>query len=329
MEILGCKATSEEVEDVWTDGDKNGSGLIDFAAFASFWAVVTKTRKRTNYREFLTREDVLEMRRSFAEASTRPGGDNITRGELDLLFRKMGFPLKKHQLTALMRDFDSDGSGDIDFEEFCVMMLRLKGGRRLRKISPATHFCEDLWKNENFTVKELQKSGFGLTHFKQVGIPVGQIIQDIPVTALEMRRSEYTASELRRGGMGAAELRSCGFSLAELRVAGFSDSVLRQTNGTLRKCLGSGDLSVLPQQKPVLVPGIGTKSSAIQWLASPAKWTSVPRPVTPRIREHTDWRPLLSKPSRPQTAAETSMAVDLGDCEPRPATAGNIFKPNL
>lgn len=38
------------------------------------------------------------------------------------------------------------GSGDIDFEEFCVMLLRLKGLRRQQVICPSTHSCDDLWR---------------------------------------------------------------------------------------------------------------------------------------------------------------------------------------
>merc|ERR1712032_1733417 len=93
-------------------------------------------------------------------------------------------------------------------------------------------------------------SGFGLEQFRDVGIPIGKLYAEGNVSALELRRAGYTSKELRRGGLGVSELRTSGFSLAELRNAGFSDSVLSQTNRDLKNSLSTGDLSVLPQQRP-------------------------------------------------------------------------------
>merc|ERR1719343_311669 len=129
-------------------------------------------------------------------------------------------------------------------------MLRLRGERRLREISPVTEECWDFWKQEAFSIKELQASGFGLEDFKEAGIPVGVIYREGKVSALELRRAGFTPAELRRAGLGVNELRSCGFSLADLRNAGFSDFSLKAANRSLRGTLSAGDLSSLPQRRP-------------------------------------------------------------------------------
>eukprot|EP00931_Biecheleriopsis_adriatica_P093089 TRINITY_DN66841_c0_g1_i1.p1 TRINITY_DN66841_c0_g1~~TRINITY_DN66841_c0_g1_i1.p1 ORF type:complete len:452 (-),score=111.17 TRINITY_DN66841_c0_g1_i1:65-1420(-) len=319
-EAFGYKIPDEELDDVISDVDKHGTGDMDFDQFAACFAVATKARKHINYREFLTKEEVEEMKVMFDEADGTGSGEITTSG-LDHLFRRMGHQLKSKQLKSIVRDFDADGSGEIDFEEFCIMMMRLKGSRRMRKLSPLTYDCRDLWVEESFTVKELQQSGFTVEHMKAAGIPVGQILADNPPSALEMRRCGYTAAELRKGGMSAAELRACGYSLYDLRLAGFSNAVLAQTNKVLRACLSKGNLSVLAQQNPSLDPR-KMRNSILKGLVT-AKWTTVPKPVTPRIREHTDWRPTLMKPSRPQTVGciPGSGSLDLPDLPGRPMTA--------
>mmetsp|Transcript_67818 Transcript_67818/g.201812 ORF Transcript_67818/g.201812 Transcript_67818/m.201812 type:complete len:453 (+) Transcript_67818:144-1502(+) len=312
IEIMNCKAHQEEVEEIRAEVDKDDTGEIEFDKLCSFWAVLTKRRKRINYREFLSAEQVGSFRRVFRMFDTS-AQERIRSSELDQLFRHLGLVLKKHQLNALVRDFDADGSGDIDFEEFCVMMLRLKGLRRNRCINPETSSCKELWSEENFSIKELQQSGFGLEDFRKVGIPVGKIYAEGKVSALELRRAGYTPAELRRAGVGVCELRNCGFSLSDLRNAGFSDMSLGQANRVVHNCLSLGDLSVLPQRRPnspQVLPEFsrGASSRGTRPMSHirprtgtsgvtplPCPWQLPPRQMTPKIREHTDWRPRLNR----------------------------------
>ncbi|CAE7719439.1 DNAJC21, partial [Symbiodinium sp. KB8] len=250
LEAQGCKSSEDEIDEIL--GELNSQGELDFASFASAWAIANQCRKRINYREFLDKDEVEELKELFEEGTMGQGNLAIT--ELDHIFRKFGYPMKTKQLRGLLKDFDSDSSGEIDFEEFCVMMLRLKCAKQVRHISPETHDCRSLWLDEGFTAKELQKSGYGIFHMKAAGISVRQILAEAEVTALEMRLCGFTAQELRKAGMGASELRAAGFSLAELRLAGFSHAVLQTANKTLRSYLSKGNLTVLPQQNPKFDP---------------------------------------------------------------------------
>lgn len=233
------------------------------------------------------------------------GQGNLAITELDHIFRKFGYPMKTKQLRGLLKDFDSDSSGEIDFEEFCVMMLRLKCAKQVRHISPETHDCRSLWLDEGFTAKELQKSGYGIFHMKAAGISVRQILAEAEVTALEMRLCGFTAQELRKAGMGASELRAAGFSLAELRLAGFSHAVLQTANKTLRSYLSKGNLTVLPQQNPKFDPKRKKHTPFMKLWLTP-KTSDDPKPVTPRIREHTDYRQ-KSKSARPATTGSAEL----------------------
>merc|ERR1719221_205769 len=100
------------------------------------------------------------------EAADSRGYGSLTSAEFGHLLKKLGMTLKKQQLTSLMKRVDTDNSGDIDFEEFCIMIVRLRQLRRKRTISPATCTCAELWLEENFTVRELLRSGFTLKDFR-------------------------------------------------------------------------------------------------------------------------------------------------------------------
>lgn len=191
LESHGCK--EDEVDEII--GEVEESGDLDFKGFAAAWAIVNKHRKRINYREFLEKVEVDELKALFDEATLGSGRMQVN--ELDHLFRRLGFAMKTKQLRGLLRDFDCDGSGEIDFEEFVIMMLRLKCAKPMRLISPQTDDCKTLYEEEDFSATELQRSGYDIEHMKQAGIPVRQILT-ADVSALEMRKCGFTASELRK-----------------------------------------------------------------------------------------------------------------------------------
>eukprot|EP00930_Biecheleria_cincta_P034626 TRINITY_DN23901_c0_g1_i1.p1 TRINITY_DN23901_c0_g1~~TRINITY_DN23901_c0_g1_i1.p1 ORF type:complete len:501 (+),score=69.12 TRINITY_DN23901_c0_g1_i1:80-1582(+) len=304
-------ASPEFCEDVLSEVDPQGTGSLDFDRFCAFWAIITRARKLVNYREFLTGDEVNAYREQFNQASlTRPGV--INRQELDSILRNLGITIKARMLNSIFHDFDHDRSGSLDFEELCVMMLRLRAVRKIRTISPETCSCHDLWHLEGFTVLELQRSGFGLQDFAKIGVPVRQLYRTGEFTALELRKAGYSAGDLRRGGVGLIELRSCGYSLAELRLAGFSAAALAEANRSLQGSISSGNLMILPQICPRPVRSSWSKHARksasfevlkngdVEQIASlPPKGWVVPemRQMTPVIREHTDWdrRPTSSR----------------------------------
>lgn len=319
FDLSGLRVSQDEVDEVLAEVDKDMTGELDFHQLCSFWSVITKRRKRINYREFLTLQQVEEFRNLFNDADLR-GEGHLARNEVDALLRRIGIMMKKNQLQTVLRDFDHEGYGDITFEDFCIIVLRIKQMRRNRVISRECCSCASLWRDENFTVLELLHSGFLLSDIKEVGIPVSKIYHEGHVPALELRRAGYKASELRRAGLGVSELRNCGFSLTELRAAGFSAAALELSNRALYSALSTGDLNVLPQQRPT----VNVTSAALANADANAKqkammkagtvifrrqttW-SVPQQLTPRIREHTDWIPVLSKPKPEKTESQEDQA---------------------
>jgi len=298
-EDMGCSGMTDELQELFKQADTENRGTVEFHHVCAIFAVAKKCRRKCNYREFLSAEQVATFNKVFFSAVGEHGRYSMKM--LDKLMRRLGLTVKPYQLNWLMETFDLDGSGDIDFEEFCIMMLRLKGVHRQRVITPQTCSCEDLWRNEKFTVKELRRSGFTLKDFKEIGIPVALLVSEGGISPLEFRRAGYTCQDLRRGGVSAAELRRCGFSLADLRIAGFSDGVLQVADRELKGSLSAGDLSLLAQQRPPSRGRVGPVRGAVLSnagavaLSTPSIWQLPPRPMTQMIREHTDWQPKLSR----------------------------------
>jgi Ca2+-binding EF-hand superfamily protein len=80
--------------------------------------------------EYFLAPEMEEMRKVFDQYEG-DGSGSVTSTELKPLFGAVGINMKPYQIDAIVREYDLDGSGEIDFEEFVVMMIKLLG-RRVR-----------------------------------------------------------------------------------------------------------------------------------------------------------------------------------------------------
>jgi Ca2+-binding EF-hand superfamily protein len=80
--------------------------------------------------EYFLQPEMEEMRKVFDQYDG-DGSGSVTSTELKPLFGAVGINMKPYQIDAIVREYDLDGSGEIDFEEFVVMMIKLLG-RRVR-----------------------------------------------------------------------------------------------------------------------------------------------------------------------------------------------------
>ncbi len=70
-------------------------------------------------------EDLLGYRAQF-DAFDEDGGGTIENDELKGVLRGCGMSVTDKQVDDMIKEFDSDGNGVLDFDEFLAMMFRLQ-----------------------------------------------------------------------------------------------------------------------------------------------------------------------------------------------------------
>jgi len=273
LDDLGYKVKQDMVDKIFEEVDTDKSGTLEFDEFASMWTILRKKKRRINYREYFSNEVLQQFRSTFDFFDTSKDGF-IDAEELDSMFRRLGMVLRKERIQQLMNEEDQDRSGHIDFNEFCVMMVKLRGQKKKVKISPETTTVLECLKNM-FTIDELIASGFTVEHLKP-HIAISKLIQQEYFRPIDFRRAGYTSKELRKGGLGPYNLRRSGYSLTDLRTAGYSHQMISQVNKTIHSRMSQDDFC-LAHRHPV---------------KDDYEWKHAAQ--TPRIRHHVDYRPKRS-----------------------------------
>jgi calmodulin len=112
MRKLGQNPTEQELQEMISSVDDNGDKEIDFEEFL----ILMKSR-------CLEQDPEKELRDAFAVFDT-DGSGSIDRKELKRLMKKLGQALTEAEVDAMMDEVDSNGDGEISYEEFKYMMVR-------------------------------------------------------------------------------------------------------------------------------------------------------------------------------------------------------------
>merc|ERR1739848_574145 len=99
LRAMGFRPSAEELAAILAEIDEDGSGEIEFAEFCQLCA------------KFLVEDpDIETMKRELKDA---------LRG----LISELLAPLTDEELDGIIAELDEDGSGTMDFDEFCEMMM--------------------------------------------------------------------------------------------------------------------------------------------------------------------------------------------------------------
>merc|ERR1711913_135225 len=115
MRAMGFRPTEEELVDLVNEIDEDGSGEIEFGEFCQLCAT------------FLVEDpDVETLKRELNDAFRiydKEGQGFITTETLRGLISELLAPLTSDELDGIIEELDEDGSGTMDFDEFCEMMM--------------------------------------------------------------------------------------------------------------------------------------------------------------------------------------------------------------
>ena len=109
----------------------------------------------------MTEQQIEEFREVFG-LFDKDGGGTISNSELGTVMRTLGQNPSETEIEAMIREVDVDGNGEIDFEEFCRLMVR-----QMEQNQPAEELVE--------VFKIFDKDGNGQIDWYDLGVAFKEI----------------------------------------------------------------------------------------------------------------------------------------------------------
>ncbi|KAL4237816.1 hypothetical protein ACF0H5_002528 [Mactra antiquata] len=121
----------------------------------------------------LTEEQIAEFREAFS-LFDKDGDGTMTTKELGTVMRSFGLDPSQRELQEMVAEVDVDGNGEIDFDEFLMMMAK--------KLNDVDHEAE---MKEAFEIFDRENNGF-ITHadLKFVMCQLGEKLTDEEVSEM-------------------------------------------------------------------------------------------------------------------------------------------------
>jgi Ca2+-binding EF-hand superfamily protein len=121
MEQMGRPMTEDQIENLIVQIDSEGTGAINFVDFASIFGIkATPIDYEATHRADLLAH-LAEARATF-KTFDFDHSESIDIHELKAIMLAMGRKMSEDQLQKMMNTVDLDGSGEIDFQEFCALL---------------------------------------------------------------------------------------------------------------------------------------------------------------------------------------------------------------
>ena len=111
MKVLGVNLSLEELNDIMSNLDENGDGVMDFDEFV----LMMDRRMSINSQR-------AEIEQTF-KVFDKNGDGKITFEELKEVLTQLGEEVSDKDVMDMIKEADFNGDGAIDFEEFMIMIL--------------------------------------------------------------------------------------------------------------------------------------------------------------------------------------------------------------
>merc|ERR1712117_389343 len=112
LRLCGENPSEAEVQDMVNEVDKEATGYLQFPSFLSLMS--------KKYSDQNAEDEIREAFRVF------DGNGFINRQELRVVMMNLGEKLNDDEIECLIDDVDIDGDGQINYEEFYIMMTSAK-----------------------------------------------------------------------------------------------------------------------------------------------------------------------------------------------------------
>jgi len=115
LRVFGFRPSKEELQEILVEIDEDGSGEIEFGEFCQLCA------------KFLVEEpDEETMKAELKDAFRmydKEGNGYITTGQIREILMEVDPNIKAEDLDDVIDEIDEDGTGNLDFEAFCRLIL--------------------------------------------------------------------------------------------------------------------------------------------------------------------------------------------------------------
>lgn len=119
---VGETLSVSEAQCVIDDHDADGDGLIDFEDFVRLMKMEGGGGGRSSGSGEEEEEEEEDLRRAFEMFEHEKGSGCITPKGLQMMLRRLGDSKSYNDCVAMIRVYDTDGDGVLDFREFHRMM---------------------------------------------------------------------------------------------------------------------------------------------------------------------------------------------------------------
>ena len=129
---MGFRPTEEELKELLLEIDEDGSGEIEFAEFCQLCATflvedpdmeTMKRELKDAFRYYISTYLHVYNLNVVIRIYDKEGLGYITTETLRGLIGELLAPLTEEELEGILEELDEDGSGSMDFDEFCEMMM--------------------------------------------------------------------------------------------------------------------------------------------------------------------------------------------------------------
>ncbi|MQM01094.1 hypothetical protein Taro_033841 [Colocasia esculenta] len=126
LKSVGEDVSPEDVERVVRDLDSDGDGLMDYGDFVRLMGRgrggSTSDRGQEHVEQEEDDEDDQDLRAAFEMFVAEKGAGCITPAGLRRALGRLGEKTSQEECSAMIRAFDADGNGVLDYQEFYRMM---------------------------------------------------------------------------------------------------------------------------------------------------------------------------------------------------------------
>eukprot|EP00933_Yihiella_yeosuensis_P028735 TRINITY_DN22568_c0_g1_i1.p1 TRINITY_DN22568_c0_g1~~TRINITY_DN22568_c0_g1_i1.p1 ORF type:complete len:434 (+),score=103.91 TRINITY_DN22568_c0_g1_i1:83-1384(+) len=224
---MGIDLTKKEFDRFIASVDEEGDGEISFQEFCTLSKKLSEIEMKSRGkatripRAYLPPDMYLQYSALFQQVAGEDGCIDFQ--ELKVFFANNGIPITPEKLQAIVSEVDDDGSGELEEQEFMVLLIKALSLKR-RKIGPDVCNVADLLK-EGFAVGEARKIGYDCKALIEAGVTLSSLMSICG--AEDLRNAGYTAKELIQEGWDCVGAREAQFTLPELVKAGATVQRLR------------------------------------------------------------------------------------------------------